>query len=77
MTHLRHDETLETGDQMSEGKKVEFTAVFPHRAGAIDFHGEEGTRIILDVSEQFKPQMLTLPAYFLNKPLRVTIEVDE
>lgn len=62
---------------MSEERKVEFVATFPHKASAIDFHGEEGARITLDISEMYKPQVLELPAFYLNKKLRVTIEIEE
>ena len=58
-------------------KAVEFMASFPHCAGAIDHHGEEGTRIKLDIPEQYKPQALEMAAYFLNKPLRVRVEIAE
>ena len=58
-------------------KRVEFLASFPHKASAIDFHGEEGARITLDISEQYKPEVLQLPAFYLNKVLRVIIEIDE
>jgi len=59
------------------GKSVEFLASFPPKASAIDFHGEEGARITLDVSERHKPQVLELPAFYLNKVLRVTIEIED
>ena len=56
---------------------VTFEATFPHKASAVDFHGEEGARITLDISERHKPEALQLPAFFLNKRLRVTIEIVE
>ena len=58
-------------------KAVEFIATFPHTAGAIDHHGEEGTRIKLDISEEHKPQALIMAAFFLNKRLRVNVEIIE
>jgi hypothetical protein len=60
-----------------EKRSVEFLATFPHKAGAVDFHGEEGVRITLDISEQYKADTLELPAFYFNKILRVRITVEE
>jgi len=58
-----------------KGRSVEFVASFPPKAAAIDFHGTEGARITLDIPESYKPQILELPAFFLNKALNVRIEI--
>jgi hypothetical protein len=60
-----------------EKRSVEFLASFPHKAGAVDFHGDAGVRITLDVPEQYKPQTLNLPAFFFNQVLRVTITIED
>lgn len=62
---------------MTAPRSVNFTATFPQKSGAVNFHGEEGTRITLDISEQDKPQALQLPAFFLGRILDVTITIKE
>lgn len=58
-------------------RTVTFDASFPHKANAVDFHGQEGARITLDIPETCKPQALMLPAFFLSKPLKVTIQIGD
>ncbi len=51
------------------------TATIPPCARAVDFHGDGGARIQLDVPDSDKPAALQIAAFFLQKALRVTIEV--
>jgi len=57
--------------------RVEFEATIPPCAGAVDFHGDSGTRLKLDIPESNVAEALRLPAYFLHKRLRVVIEVAD
>ena len=60
----------------NKGRTVEFLASFPHCAGAVDHHGESGTRIKLDIPNTNLAEALQLPAFFFNKVLRVTITIE-
>lgn len=54
-------------------REVEFDASIPPCKGAVDNHGDGGTRLLLDIPENCKPQALELAAYFLKKKLKVKI----
>ena len=55
---------------------VTFRATIPHKAAAIDVHGDEGARLTLDIADVDLAQFL--PVVMLrNKRLRVTVEDDE
>jgi hypothetical protein len=53
---------------------VEFVGAIPGSARAIDFHGDGGARLQLDIPDTEKAAALAIPAFFLGKRLRVRIE---
>ena len=58
-------------------KAVEFIACFPQTSRAIDTHGAGGSRIMLDIPENFKPQVNAMSENFLGIPLRVIVASAE
>jgi len=61
--------------QQQRTERVTFTATVPPCARAVDFHGDGGARLQLDIPESDKPAALQIAAFFLQQQLRVTIEV--
>jgi hypothetical protein len=55
--------------------KVCFVGTIPPIARAIDFHGDGGSRLQLDIPDDEKAAALHIAAYMLAKRLRVTFEV--
>ena len=55
--------------------KVSFVATIPPCARAVDFHGDGGARVQLDIPDDEKAAALHIAAYMLAKRLRVTFEV--
>jgi len=56
-------------------KQVSFRASIPHKAAAIDVHGDEGARLVLDISDSDLADFLPVVT-MRNKVLRVTIEAE-
>lgn len=54
---------------------VTFKATIPHKAAAVDIHGDEGARLTLDIADIDLNDFL--PVVMLrNKRLRVTVEEE-
>ncbi len=58
--------------------KIEFNASITNSSTAVKFDGTDGNaRLMLDVPATEIPEMVKIPAYFLGKNLKVTIELEE
>lgn len=58
--------------------KIEFNASIANSSTAVKFDGTDGNaRLMLDVPATEIPEMIKIPAYFLGKNLKVTIELEE
>jgi hypothetical protein len=58
--------------------KIEFNASIANSSTAVKFDGTDGNaRLMLDVPATEIPEMVKIPAYFLGKNLKVTIELEE
>ena len=58
--------------------KIEFNASIANSSTAVKFDGTDGNaRLMLDVPATEIPEMIKIPAYFLGKNLKVTIELDK
>jgi len=58
--------------------KIQFNASIANSTTAIKFDGSDGNaRLMLDVPATEIPEMIKIPAYFLGKNLKVTIELEE
>jgi len=58
--------------------KIEFNASIANSSTAVKFDGTDGNaRLMLDVPATEIPETIKIPAYFLGKNLKVTIELDE
>jgi hypothetical protein len=58
-------------------REIRFIGTIPACAKAIDFHGDGGCRIQVDIPETEKAAALTLAAYFLKKQIEVTIKCQD
>jgi hypothetical protein len=57
--------------------KIEFNASIANSSTAVKFDGTDGNaRLMLDVPATEIPEMVKIPAYFLGKNLKVTIETE-
>jgi len=61
---------------MGKTKQITFRATIPHKAAAIDVHGDEGARFVLDISDSDLADFLPVVT-MRNKVLCVTVKVDE
>lgn len=61
-------------DKSVKPREVRFIGTIPMCAKAVDFHGDGGCRVQIDIPETEKASALSIAAYFLRHKLEITIK---
>lgn len=60
---------------MSETNEITFAASIPHKAAAVDIHGDTGARLTLEVADSDLADFLPIVT-FRGKRLKITVTED-